>query len=178
MRYFRGIGALCTKPWELHHTQQCLKRENRRKLQDSIETANNGIWLWHHDMGYLYLVGSFKKEPYKRDYVLQKRHIISRSLLIVGTPCLSLDAAPTAWYRGRRFLGMRYFRGIGALFCMRYFRGGRRGERADSSEVPHTNLPLWVIQSFLVQEQNDKLALPKLTKRHVQGIQTWPPLFL
>jgi len=29
---------------------------------------------------------SFAKEPYKRDYILQKRPIILRSLLIVGTP--------------------------------------------------------------------------------------------
>ena len=43
-------------------------------------------------MGWLRLVGSLKsqvsfvKEPYKRDYILQKRHIILRSLLIVATP--------------------------------------------------------------------------------------------
>ena len=45
------------------------------------------------DMGRLWLVGSFKlqasfaKEPYKRDYILQKRNMIWRSLLIVATPC-------------------------------------------------------------------------------------------
>jgi len=44
------------------------------------------------DMGWLRLVGSLKfqvsfaKEPYKRDYTLQKRPIILRSLLIVATP--------------------------------------------------------------------------------------------
>jgi len=43
-------------------------------------------------MGWLRLVGSLKlfvsfaKEPYKRDYTLQKRPIILRSLLIVATP--------------------------------------------------------------------------------------------
>ena len=43
-------------------------------------------------MGWLRLVGSLKlqvsfaKKPYKRDYVLQKRPIILRSLLIVATP--------------------------------------------------------------------------------------------
>jgi len=43
-------------------------------------------------MGLLRLVGSFKlnvssaKEPYKRDYILQKRPIILRSLLLVATP--------------------------------------------------------------------------------------------
>jgi len=44
------------------------------------------------NMGWLRLVGSLKlwvsfvKEPYKRDYVLQKRPIILRSLIIVATP--------------------------------------------------------------------------------------------
>jgi len=43
-------------------------------------------------MGWLRFVGSLKlwvssaKEPYKRDDILQKRPIISRSLLIVATP--------------------------------------------------------------------------------------------
>jgi len=44
------------------------------------------------DMGWLRLVGSLKlqfslaQEPHKRDYILQKRPIILRSLLIVATP--------------------------------------------------------------------------------------------
>jgi len=29
---------------------------------------------------------SFAKEPYKRDYILQKRTIVVRSLLIIATP--------------------------------------------------------------------------------------------
>jgi len=43
-------------------------------------------------MGWLRLVGSLKlqvsfaKEPYKKDYILQKRPIILRSLLMVATP--------------------------------------------------------------------------------------------
>ena len=43
-------------------------------------------------MGWLQLVGSLKlqvsfaKKPYKRDYILQKRPLITRSLLIVATP--------------------------------------------------------------------------------------------
>jgi len=43
-------------------------------------------------MGWLRLVGSLKlyvsfaKEPYKRDYILQKKLIILRSLLIIATP--------------------------------------------------------------------------------------------
>jgi len=43
-------------------------------------------------LGLLRVVGSIKlqlsfaKEPYKRDYILQKRPVILRSLLIVATP--------------------------------------------------------------------------------------------
>ena len=50
------------------------------------------IKVAHFDMGWLRLVGSLKlqvsfaKEPYKRDYILQKKPIILRSLLIVATP--------------------------------------------------------------------------------------------
>jgi len=36
--------------------------------------------------GFLKLQVSFAKEPYKRDYILQTRPIIIRSLLIVDTP--------------------------------------------------------------------------------------------
>jgi len=43
-------------------------------------------------IGWLWLVGSsafrvsFAKEPYKRDYILHKRHLILRNLLILATP--------------------------------------------------------------------------------------------
>jgi len=40
-------------------------------------------------VGSLKLQVSFAKEPYKKDYILQKRRIILRSLLIVGTPYVS-----------------------------------------------------------------------------------------
>jgi len=49
------------------------------------------LWLDIY-MGCLWLVGSIKlyvsfaKEPYKRDDILQKRHIILRRLLMVATP--------------------------------------------------------------------------------------------
>jgi len=55
---------------------------------------------WHHIMGWLRLVGSskllvsFAKEPYKRDYILQKRPIISRSLPIVAKKVLMLNCSP------------------------------------------------------------------------------------
>ena len=48
-------------------------------------------------MRWLRLVGSleswvsFAKEPYKRDDILQKRHIVWKSLLIAATPYLSLS---------------------------------------------------------------------------------------
>jgi len=46
----------------------------------------------YHDMGWLRWVGSLKtylsfaKEPYKRDYLLQKRPVFWRSLLTIATP--------------------------------------------------------------------------------------------
>ena len=49
-------------------------------------------------MGQLRLVGSLKlqvyfaKEPYKRDDILQKRHVILRSLLIVATRYMHIHA--------------------------------------------------------------------------------------
>jgi len=52
-------------------------------------------------MGWLRLVGSlnlqvsFAKEPYKRDYSLQKRPVILRSLLIEATP---YDAFMYVWH--------------------------------------------------------------------------------
>jgi len=47
-------------------------------------------------MGWLRLVGSLKlqvsfaKEPYKRDYILQKRPVILKSLPIVATPYMQV----------------------------------------------------------------------------------------
>ena len=41
---------------------------------------------WLRLVGSLKLQVSFAEEPYKRDYILQKRPIILRSLLIVATP--------------------------------------------------------------------------------------------
>jgi len=59
-----------------------------------VHKEHTCMWLAyaHSTMGWLRIVGSlrikvsFAKEPYKRDYILQKRPIISRSLLIVATP--------------------------------------------------------------------------------------------
>jgi len=65
-------------------------------------------------MGWLRLVGSLKlsvsfaKEPYKRDYILQKRPVILRSLLIVATPYVDILSVsdlfePPAEWRGDEF---------------------------------------------------------------------------
>jgi len=43
---------------------------------------------WLPFVGSLKLEGSFAKETYKRDDILQKRPIILRSLLIIATPYL------------------------------------------------------------------------------------------
>jgi len=54
--------------------------------------------LIYTPMGWLRLVGliksyvSFAKEPYKREYILPKRRMISSILLTVATPCIHL------WY--------------------------------------------------------------------------------
>jgi len=53
-----------------------------------IKSASYSIYDkgWLQSVVSLKLQVSFAKEPYKRDYILQKRHIILRSLLIVATP--------------------------------------------------------------------------------------------
>ena len=63
-------------------------------VTDTDTDTDTGTRMWGGEsgMGWLRLVGSLKlqvsfaKEPYKRDYVLQKRPIILRRLLIVATP--------------------------------------------------------------------------------------------
>jgi len=78
-----------------------IRKENKKEVQI------NQVWISETEpekeiclmqqvraggMGWIRLVGSLKllfpfaKEPYKRDYVLQKKPIISRSLLMVATP--------------------------------------------------------------------------------------------
>jgi len=54
-----------------------------------VLTAPRGLGMgWLRLVGSLKLYVSFAKEPYKRDYILQKRPMILRSLLIVATPYL------------------------------------------------------------------------------------------
>jgi len=64
----------------------------RFRLKDTIELTLQIPWAVFSDTGWLRLVGSLKlqvplaKEPYKRDYILPKRPVVLRSLLIVATP--------------------------------------------------------------------------------------------
>jgi len=48
-------------------------------------TPMKAVMGWLRLVGSLKLQVSFAKEPYKKDYLLQKRHVILRSLLIVAT---------------------------------------------------------------------------------------------
>ena len=51
---------------------------------------------WLRKVGSLKLQVSFAKEPYKINYILQKKPIILRSLLIVATPYdMYFDHCPT-----------------------------------------------------------------------------------
>jgi len=58
--------------------------------------------------------------------------------------------------------------GISRHLLMRPPRLGTKN--ADLLEIPISNLPFLVDHSFLVQEQNYKLAFPQLTKRQVQAM--------
>jgi len=60
-----------------------LAEQDRLKLTYCGKYSTMG-WLWLVDP--LKLSVSFAKEPYKTDDILQKRPVISRSLLIVATP--------------------------------------------------------------------------------------------
>jgi len=48
--------------------------------------TNEFVMGWIRLAGSLKLKVSFAKEPYKRDYILKKRPIISKSLLIAANP--------------------------------------------------------------------------------------------
>jgi len=87
--------------------RQCVERENHRKLQNSTETANNGIWLWYLEIS-LFNTHTHTHTRISWDLLMRPPHL------------------------------------------------GTKG--ADLQEMSDTNLPLLVNQSFLVQEQNYKLA--------------------
>ena len=60
------------------HNMSCCNDDR----EDNIKRSGMG---WLRFVGSLKLEVSFAKEPYKRDYILQKKPIIFRSLLIVPT---------------------------------------------------------------------------------------------
>ena len=74
-------------------------------------------------MGWLRLVGSLKlhvsfaKEPYKRDYILQKRPVILRRLLIVATPYLLDDISQMISLRSYGVATIRRLLKIIGLVC-------------------------------------------------------------
>jgi len=59
----------------------------RQKSRDKYEETN----MKGEVVGSLKTWVSFAKKPYKRDYILQKRLIILRSLLVVATPYTYVD---------------------------------------------------------------------------------------
>jgi len=91
--------------WMIHHKKTIrdsyegdVRRQLFAKRLYASHSYTSHIFFLHHvysisaNMGWLRLVRSLKllvsfaKEPYKRDYILQKRPIKLRSLLIVATP--------------------------------------------------------------------------------------------
>jgi len=64
---------------------------------------------WLRFVGSLKLYVSFAKEPYKRDYILQKRPVILRSLLIVANPYQEIGERVLAE------IGMGWLRLVGCL---------------------------------------------------------------
>jgi len=57
-----------------------------RTTQVTLDPPSSMNMGWLRFVGSLQIKVSFAKEPYKRDYILQKRPIILRSLLIIATP--------------------------------------------------------------------------------------------
>jgi len=65
--------------------RRCHKSSSEKRSCSRVGVVSVIGWL--RLVGCLNLQVSFAKEPYKRDCILQKTPIISRSLLIVATPC-------------------------------------------------------------------------------------------
>jgi len=76
---------------EIHHENGASSaNENSQKIKKQIggrhENAAPCAMGWLRSVGSLKLQVSFAKEPCKRDYFLQKRPVILRSLQVVATP--------------------------------------------------------------------------------------------
>ena len=78
-----GISHGLQKTGEAKRLKGNAEREISLVFLDQIERLRGGWLRW---VGAFKSQVSFAKEPYKRDDILQKRHIILRSLLIVATP--------------------------------------------------------------------------------------------
>ena len=68
------------------YVSESCHRNNRITSSAKSKTTCFNVMRWLRIVGSLKLQVSSAKEPYKRDYILQKRPIILRSLLIVATP--------------------------------------------------------------------------------------------
>ena len=67
-----------------------------RFTNHSCSFVNHYVDMWWLPLaGSLKFLVSFAKEPYKRDYILQKRPSLLRSLLIVATPKQSTTSRRT-----------------------------------------------------------------------------------
>jgi len=72
-----------------------IHRKSSLYLPCRFSQLSSSVLLLHFELdivGSLKLYVSFAKEPYKGDYILQKRPIIWRSLLIVATPYVDLHS--------------------------------------------------------------------------------------
>jgi len=101
-----SIWDMTHSTWDMTHDSFKMRHVSFNIRHDSFKMGHDSFNMGHDSfhmgqdsfsiqkprMGWLRLVGSLKlwvafaKEPYKRDYILQKRPIILRSLLIVATP--------------------------------------------------------------------------------------------
>jgi len=96
MGWLRLVGSLKLQvsfaEYSLFYRALLQKRPIILKALLIVATPYAFGWLRVLAMGWLWLVGSIKflvsfaKERYKRDFILQKRSIILRSLLIVASP--------------------------------------------------------------------------------------------
>ena len=79
----RAVKGIYSDTHTLTHTWMHIQTRTHAKAMPRTLAASMG---WLRLVGSIKLQVSFAKESYKRDYILQKRPIIFRSLLIVATP--------------------------------------------------------------------------------------------
>jgi len=93
-RLLQMIGLFCKRALQkrLYSAKETFDfKEPTNRSHPIYSPASSNHRLIYNGMGWLRLVGSlqsyvyFAKQPYERDYILQKRPIILRSVLIVAT---------------------------------------------------------------------------------------------